>query len=222
MLRLLVSAPTPFVPAFTPTPTCPPVDLRPLAGCERWIKRRLLPTPPKEASFCQRPGGVSVGTCCRCNGSGKCKRCMCVVSVEPCTNCLPSHRGHCQNYANAQGPSSSSRVPAPDKALSVIDRAATHQALLPPPTPRSESSPTENFLVSHSLAPPALPSLSAILLAKSPILQHVPKGARDAWAGLVGDVFCNIRATPSDVSVWCKLFMLSRCILSRTTGERLR
>ena len=30
----------------------------------------------------------------------------------------------------------------------------------------------------------------------------------------MGDVFSNIRATPSDVNVWCKLFMLSHCILS--------
>ena len=168
MSRLLVSSPTPSASAFTPTPTCPPVDLRPMAGCERRTKRRLPPTPPKEASLRQRPGGVSVGVCCRCNGSGKCQRYMCVVSGEPCTNCLPSRRGHCQNYGNAQGPVSSSLVPAPDKAMSVIDRPTTHQALLPPPTPRSESSPSENSLVSHNFASPALPSLSAIFWLNPP------------------------------------------------------
>ena len=92
-----------------------------------------------------------------------------MVSGGSCTNCLPSHRGHCQNYGNALGPGSASRVPATDKALSVTDRAATHQALLPPPTPRSESSPSpENSSVSHSLVPSALPSLSANFWAKSP------------------------------------------------------
>ena len=78
--RLLVSAPTPSVPAFTPTPTCPPVDLRSMAGCERRSKRRLPPTQSKEASLRQRPDGVSIGVCCRCNGSGN-VRDVCVWSA---------------------------------------------------------------------------------------------------------------------------------------------
>ena len=78
MSLLRVSAPIPTAPASTPTPACPPADPCPLAGCERRTKRRLPPTTPKEASLRQRPGGVSVGACCRC-GQGN-VRDVCVWS----------------------------------------------------------------------------------------------------------------------------------------------
>ena len=42
---------------------------------------------------------------------------------------------------------------------------------------------------------------------------HVPKGVRDGWAQIVGDALSAVVSSPSDVSVWCKLFMLARCIL---------
>ncbi len=36
-------------------------------------------------------------TCCRCNGSGRCKNCSCVKAKQPCTNCLLKRKGTCQN-----------------------------------------------------------------------------------------------------------------------------
>ena len=37
--------------------------------------------------------------CCRCNGGGKCRNCVCAKAKRPCTNCLPSRRGCCSNTA---------------------------------------------------------------------------------------------------------------------------
>ena len=39
----------------------------------------------------------SSSSCCRCNGSGRCKNCVCVKSKRSCSTCLPSRRGTCQN-----------------------------------------------------------------------------------------------------------------------------
>ena len=59
-----------------------------------------------------------------------------------------------------------------------------------------------------------LPSLDSILRVRVPILRHVPKGTRDAWAGIVGEVLLTITSAPSNLTAWCKLFMLARCILA--------
>ena len=48
-------------------------------------------------------------------------------------------------------------------------------------------------------------------------LQHVPKGARDAWAGLIADQCSTIRQDPSNSHAWRKFFMLPRCILANPT-----
>ena len=60
----------------------------------------------------------------------------------------------------------------------------------------------------------ALPSLDSILRMRVSTLHHVPKGARDAWAGIVGDVLWSICSDPTDVVSWVKFFMLARCILT--------
>ena len=39
--------------------------------------------------------------CCRCNGKGRCKGCVCARSGTVCTNCTPSHSGRCENYGKA-------------------------------------------------------------------------------------------------------------------------
>ena len=57
--------------------------------------------------------------CCRCNGKGRCRRCACVRSGKPCTNCTPSHVGRCKNHGggacvetvvHANGTNTSARV----------------------------------------------------------------------------------------------------------------
>ena len=35
--------------------------------------------------------------CCRCNGGGKCRNCVCAKAKRQCTSCLPSRRGCCSN-----------------------------------------------------------------------------------------------------------------------------
>ena len=68
-----------------------------------------------------------------------------------------------------------------------------------------------------------MPEMSAVCGVKVPTLQHVPKGARNAWAGLVADVLSSISKDPSDLLAWRKLFMLPRCVLfSPANGGRLR
>ena len=41
--------------------------------------------------------------CCRCNGNGRCKACICTRSGKPCTDCTPSHVGRCENRGGAAG-----------------------------------------------------------------------------------------------------------------------
>ena len=38
--------------------------------------------------------------CCRCNGNGRCKGCLCARSRRICTN-TPSHNGRCENLSRA-------------------------------------------------------------------------------------------------------------------------
>lgn len=72
--------------------------------------------------------------------------------------------------------------------------------------------------VCQTASPPhghhALPSLDTVLHMHVATLHHVPKGARDAWAGILGDVLQSICSDPSIVASWVKFFMLARCILS--------
>ena len=66
-----------------------------------------------------------------------------------------------------------------------------------------------------------LPTLDSILRVRLSTLQHVPKGARDAWAGLIAEQCSSIGQDPSNPHAWWKFFMLPRCILANPTrGER--
>ena len=35
-----------------------------------------------------------------CNGNGRCIGCSCSKAGRPCTNCLPSRKGHCRNVSS--------------------------------------------------------------------------------------------------------------------------
>ena len=62
-------------------------------------------------------------TCCRCNGSGRCRNCSCVNAQQGCTNCLPKRKGTCENSRVANGAhqlelvtsSSTSHTPPPSQ-----------------------------------------------------------------------------------------------------------
>ena len=106
-----------------------------------------------------------------------------------------------------------------------------HPAPAPQPPAPSQGSPPPNVHVpltpiSSSIAVPSLPSesslhdlrplppLDSILRLRVPTLQHVPKAIRDSWSLLLSDVLSEIFRNPLIISSWCKLFMLSKCILS--------
>ena len=74
-------------------------------------------------------------------------------------------------------------------------------------------------LLQHPASPPLavpapLPDWSSILKSHTPTFHHVPKGARNAWAGLVLNLFCAINLDFANTELWHKLFMLPRCVLS--------
>ena len=167
---------------------------------------------------------------------GKCLNCVCVKANRPCESCLPGRRGLCSNYrpfgecfrpvsyrgrgddtcwstnnvtrsATVSQTTFSMSVPASGQQVTVcsgglpIDRgSATSLTDLPP--------------LDSSSADSSLPSLSTIVSARVSTLRHVPKGARDAWAGILGDALQDVCSHPSNLSAWCKLLMLPKCILA--------
>ena len=161
--------------------------------------------------------------CCRCNRSGSCKKCSCVKEGKTCVSCLPGRLGGCQNSAPCAPPVpgneppvslSSSSGPNPrHHPLRLCFLQPTESSVsvahppinAPPPQPTSTSTPTSTS---------ALPSLGSILGVRVATLHHVPKGARDAWAGIVYEVFNAITMDSSDLDAWCKSFMLARCVLA--------
>ena len=65
-----------------------------------------------------------------------------------------------------------------------------------------------------------LPPIALILGTYVPTLQHVPKGARDCWADVLGSLLSSIGANSSDISGWTKLLMLPKCVLAHPTSFR--
>ena len=64
------------------------------------------------------------------------------------------------------------------------------------------------MVVSHKIK-------NKILSMKTSTLQHVPKGARDIWAEVVGEpALRSITNNPSDLDPWRLFFMLPRCVLA--------
>ena len=100
-----------------------------------------------------------------------------------------------------------------------LSNAATTQPTVSLPS----SQPTPTIQVPSLSELTNLPELSAMCGVKVPTFRHVPKGARNAWAGLVTDVLSSINKDPSDLVAWRKLFMLPRCVLSSpANGGHLR
>ena len=106
-----------LVNATTTNAYAPPSDsVGPPSRILRRTRRRLPPTPsltPASSSAptiqSTAPTGAPQQTaghqrlaspiCCRCNGQGKCKNCVCVKQGRVCINCLLSPAGVCQNLA---------------------------------------------------------------------------------------------------------------------------
>ena len=79
-------------------------------------------------------GEKSSGSCCRCNKLDKCRSCAGVKASHCCTNCLPSHLGHCRNApATSQ---STTTPPVPVTSPSIIVTAT-------PTSPLSTTGPPD-------------------------------------------------------------------------------
>ena len=147
--------------------------------------------------------------CCRCNGTvGTCQRCACAKRGSPCSSCLPGDRGMCHNQ-----PQRTQHQPRGPPSPS-------------PSSPQPSSCPHGSSSPPQPVSPPpasSYPSISFILQADVPTLQHVPKGARDRWARVLSECLSGVCVAPADISGWTKLFMLPKCLLaSPATGHRLR
>ena len=101
------------------------------------------------------------------------------------------------------------------------DSGNCHNGLPSGAAPPSSSSPP--FSPEPESTAPTLPSISSIMNNRTPTLHHVPKGARDQWAEVLGLSFSSVVRDPSDVSCWSRLFMLPKCVLARpAASHRLR
>ena len=159
--------------------------------------------------------------CCRCNKQGSCRGCVCVKEGRSCSNC---RLGKCRNGGSAAAPpvsdsgascpevSHSLPVPQlpvqPNPSLQRLASAApvdvaSSNAVHAPALPPAGPSPID-----------ALPDLDSVLSLRVPTLQHVPKAVRDSWAHILSEVLSAIVSSPSEVGPWCKLFMLSKCLLA--------
>ena len=140
---------------------------------------------------------------CQCNGSNaKCLRCSCVSSKSPCSSYHPSRSGRCRNIMSTHV--SSNQAPSSTVTLSATCPPASPDPVSPSPNQQPRDGP----LLSSSFS---LPSLLLISCVRVFTLQHIPKGARDTWSGLV--------TTESNSNSWCMFMMLARWILINPSGR---
>lgn len=156
--------------------------------------------------------------CCQCNGrNARCKSCVCCRAGQACTNCrlmdsLNGGRGWrcCNSPLPAAAVASSS--PSARSSTSASDTSS------PSPAPLSHTANsdagTSDTAPSFDDSPQGVPSLSQVFELSIHTLNHVPKGARDIWAAILSTVIESVVAQPYDVSGWCQLLMLPKCILS--------
>lgn len=79
--------------------------------------------------------------CCRCNGDGKCKNCVCVKAGKTCTTCLPARRGNCSNMRQPPGPDSAPvRHPTPNEQPPPAVDPVTSRSTANSPQPTTETS----------------------------------------------------------------------------------
>ena len=62
-------------------------------------------------------------------------------------------------------------------------------------------------------SPSPFPSLASVCSTRVFTLPHIPKGARDAWAGIFSQELKATCSSPRDPAKWSCLFMLPKCIL---------
>ena len=142
--------------------------------------------------------------CCRCNATAKCLRCSCARSGVSCSRCLPCDAGRCHNRHSQ---------PLRGQSTNAIYTTGSDSNNIPD----SISVPSASHVVVSSL-----PSVSDIMQAKVPTLQHVPKGARAKWAKVLSACLSDVCNNPEDDCTWARVFMAAKCLLySPPSGHRL-
>ncbi len=111
--------------------------------------------------------------CCRCNRSGICRGCACVNAGRPCSGCLPSQVGTCQNVSqpSSLAPKSVFCLPSPG--------SMSTNSTSPSPVPCPTGDPFLPFPALHTL-------LNLHLLGDRKVLRH------DALALRVCSIYCYI------------------------------
>ena len=117
---------------------------------------------------------------------------LCQVK-EPCSSYNPSRSRRCRNITSTHVPSN--QAPSSTVTLSATCPAASPDPVSPWPNQQARDGPLLSSLFS-------LPSLLSISCVHVFMLQHVPKGARDTWSGLV--------TTELNSNSWCKFMMLAK------------
>ena len=93
--------------------------------------------------------------CCRCNGGGKCKNCVCAKANRRCMNCLPSKRGCCSN--TTQNTAQTALAQSQDVPVCIdINTGAPRHSILPS---AHRNSPGNR---SSTPVPVALPSVAPV------------------------------------------------------------
>ena len=95
------------------------------------------------------------GTCCRCNGNGRCKDCSCQKMGKRCLNCLPACKGACSNLSIEVASLSQS---AEESSSHLPTRIPTTSPMLLP-SPPSALRPSVVVPTTSSMQPP-VPSVS--------------------------------------------------------------
>ena len=140
------------------------------------------------------------------------------MSLQPywsCDGCLPGRQGRCVNLPAAFAMCSHPRANRTTNAdnISTSQQQQQQSATVPLPPPSTGTAGVCSQLLASLPAVYTLPSLHSILSVRVPTLHHVPKGARDVWARLVGGLLSSLASDPADVDSWSKFFMLAKCVL---------
>ena len=150
-------------------------------------------------------------TCCRCNGSGRCRNCSCVKAQQGCTNCLPKRKGTCVNSNVVNGahqlevaiPSSTPHTPQPSSQSPALARPhPPSSALAPLSVPLSSSTqataPASQQTNSTILPPILPPTPPPIFPPACPIAQP-----QFTWGGVDSRTFIqSVTAAYNEVVHW--------------------
>ena len=146
--------------------------------------------------------------CCRCNGSGKCKNCVCVKAKRLCTNCLPARRGCCSNTKHSMSTSPALSAASDSPALSAASDSPASDSPVPPATYQPQQSLmrfSPQLRVPQSTASVVAPALVSPINANSlpsPVPMDDP---RFTWGEIDSATFIHsIDAAYAEVVHWRK------------------